>query len=252
MTSRDLFLRVPPVRILVVEDEEPVRSGLVCSLTALGHQVEEASTGEQALEMLHRATYDLMLLDIRMPGIDGVEVMRRAHQAWPGLKIIILTGYASLESAVAAVRYHAADYLLKPASIRDLSAAIARALRWEPEWRPDQETPSKSILRVGPVTLNLEARLVAVEKEEKASKEVRLSATETAILAYLMRRSPVTCSCRELAHQALGYEVSETESRGLIRPHICRLRRKIEPDPSRPRLICTVVGKGYRFCADER
>ena len=114
------------LRVLIADDQPQVRSALRLFLQQkLGvSTVDEASNLEQALEMMGRTPYDVAILDIRMPGMDGVEVMHHAHQVCPNLAIIFLTGHATLESAVAAVKSHAADYLFKPTSIHDLATAI--------------------------------------------------------------------------------------------------------------------------------
>ncbi|HEC35279.1 MAG TPA: response regulator, partial [Anaerolineae bacterium] len=121
------FLSTAQARVLVVDDERRLRSALVSSLSLLGYQVDQAASGQQALEMLRQRSYDLMLLDIRMPGMDGIEVMHRVRQVCPGLVIIVLTGHASLESAITAVKCDAADYLLKPIGLSALADAVANA-----------------------------------------------------------------------------------------------------------------------------
>ncbi len=260
MTDAKPALSHRRVRILVVDDEEHVRSGIRRSLTLMGYHAEAAASGEEALRMLERDSFDVMLLDIRMPGMDGVEVMRRARRLHSDLLILVLTGYASLESAIAAVKCHAADYLLKPASIHTIAEAVAGALgrraeearrrgrAWQREGgRWERPSADEGVLCVGPVVLNLELRLAVVTWGEEEVLQAELSPSEAALLAHLMRHPRSVLSCRALARQALGYDLTEAEAREIVRPHICRLRRKIEPDPAHPRLIRTVVGRGYRF-----
>ncbi|MBU0703722.1 MAG: response regulator, partial [Chloroflexi bacterium] len=127
MTSLAATSVTPETRVLVVDDETHVRSALARSLALLGYRADEAASGHHALAMLERTPYDAMVLDIRMPGMDGVEIMRRVHHVYPDLHIIVLTGHATLESAIVAVKSNAADYLLKPASVYDIAAAIANA-----------------------------------------------------------------------------------------------------------------------------
>ncbi len=117
-----------PVRILVVDDEPNVRAGLVRALNLLGYHTESAASGPRALNLLETAEYDLMILDMRMPEMEGTEVMTRAHQLRPTLLMIVLTGHATLESAIAAVKSHAVDYILKPIKTQEISQAVARAL----------------------------------------------------------------------------------------------------------------------------
>lgn len=234
----------PEARVLVVDDEAEVRSVLARFLDLLGYCVEEACSGRQALEMLRRTRYDVMVLDIRMPGMDGVEVMQHAHQMRPDLPIIFLTGHATLESAIAAVKSRAADYLLKPISIHDLATAIAGALEQRTQGERRVLT-SQRFLHVGPVTLDRRGDMVIVARDDDAGIRIELTTSEAALLVHLMQRPGIVFSCRELAWVALGYDVNEKEAQSIIRPHISRLRKKIESDPANPRLIRTVSGRGY-------
>jgi len=235
-------------RLLVVDDELHVRSALARSLSLLGYRADAAASGSQALEMLELVSYDLMVLDIRMPSLSGVEVMRRVQRLYPGLLVVILTGHATLESAIAAVKSGAVDYLLKPVSVHDIAAVVAEVLRERSAETaastPTQESP---LLCVGPVTLNLERRRVVVGRNAADDLEAAITDSQTALLAYLMQHAGVPITCQELAHSALGYYVSESEAKRIVRPHISRLRKEIEPDPTCIRLIRTVFGKGYLF-----
>jgi len=239
---------IPPVlgaRVLVVDDEWPIRSALVRSLTLLGYDADEASSGYEALEMLGHHHYDVMVIDLRMPGMDGTEVMQQVHRIYPKLPIVVLTGYGTLESAMIAIRSGAVDYLLKPAKIRDLAAVVAKAL--QERLTALGEPPVESILRVGPVTLDRQKRLVIVAMGSTDNVlRAELTPSEVTLLAYLMQRPGVVVSCQELC-RALGYEVSAEEAQVIVRPHISRLRKKVEPAPERIQLIRTVLARGYVF-----
>jgi DNA-binding response OmpR family regulator len=238
----------PEARVLVVDDEAEARSVLARFLDLLGYCADEATSGRQALEMLKRTPYDVIVLDIYMPGMDGVEVMHYARQVRPGLPIILLTGRATLESAVAAVKAHAADYLFKPASMGDLATAIAGALQPPAQGERSRALSSERFLQAGSVTVDRKKRLAIVAQAGAASSfNARLTICETALLIHLMQHPDVVLSCGELARSALDYNVSDEEAPSIVRPHICRLRKKIEPDPTRPRLICTAPGRGYVF-----
>lgn len=248
-----------PARILVVDDEPTPRMAITEGLNLMGYQADEAASGEEALRRLAAQPYDLMLLDLRMPGLDGVEVMRRVRQIDTHLQVIVLTAYGSLESAIEAVRAGAADYLLKPCSLRDTEKAIAQALQKQISAEssargPDRSLefePSRRILRRGPVTLDCEKALVLVSGSGGAmSHAVQLTPSEAALLACLMQSPDTVRSCRALAHEALGYQVLEQEARELVRPHISRLRHKIEAVLPGPTLIRTVRSKGYLFSVD--
>jgi two-component system KDP operon response regulator KdpE len=240
----------PEARILFVDDDVEVRKALACMLRLLDYHVDEASSGEDALELLEHASYDVAILDILMPGgIDGVEVMHRARETCPDLAIVFLTGHGAVESAAEAVRSGAVDYLLKPASNRELAAAVTRALQQYPRRkRPQAPAILERFLEVGGVTLDCNRRLVIVAAgEDFAGFSVRITGCEVSILAYLMQRPGIAIPCQQLAQEALGYSVGDDEASAIIRPHISRLRKKIEPDPARPRLIHTVRGKRYVF-----
>jgi DNA-binding response OmpR family regulator len=264
-------------RVLVVDDEVTIRTPLVRALELSGFQSVGVGSGKDALARLDRERFDVMLLDMKMPEMDGVEVMHHAHDIQPDLLILILTGHATLESAIAAVKSDAADYLLKPASIHDITTAITRAIdkRSEQE-RPkhllstildtlhlaehggvEPATPTKPtpptdwskrpFLRVGPLTLDQEKRLLSIED---TGRLIELTEGEATILALFMEKSDRVLSCREIAHAAWSYELEEWEAQALVRPYIFRLRQKVEPAPSEPKIIRTVRGRGYLLAVD--
>ena len=268
---------VPQARILIVDDESTARMAISRALNLMGYWSDEACSGNQALEKLSAYPYDLMLLDLHMPGIDGVEVMKRVQKTHPNLLVIVLTAHASVDSAIAAVRVGAADYLLKPCKIVKIADVIANALERRRErlhrqhligvmsealdaLRAEEEdvqrppdTPVSSdgperFLQSGPIALDRQKRLVVVSGTHNTDAlDAELTANEAALLAHLMQRPDVVLSCRELARGALDYDVTEREAQDVVRPHISRLRKKIEPDPAHSRLIRTIRGKGYIF-----
>jgi DNA-binding response OmpR family regulator len=280
--------------ILVVDDQATQRMAVAEALNLMGYRADQAASGAEALARLSDQAYDLMLLDLRMPGMDGVEVMKRARAAHAGLLVIVLTAYGSLDSAIEAVRAGAADYLLKPSSLRDTEAAISRALRRRqeavlPEAATEAEAvvaaalgpggargpvdtavdrsgrflttnapaagtwgsgtlaaKSSSTLRCRSIVLDSERNLAVVSRPNGAlDLSVTLTASETALLAHLMERPNRVCTCRELARDALGYDVQMREAQEIVRPHVSRLRAKLEADRTQPSLIRTIRGKGY-------
>jgi DNA-binding response OmpR family regulator len=267
------LLALPPTtqaRIIVVEDQETARKTFVRALELRGYAVLGVSSGEEALEALAAAEYDLMLLDLRLPGMQGEEVMRQVRRLYPHLMVIIITAYGTLETAIAAVRMGAVDYLLKPCPLQEVEAAVARALRRrhvemrrqylikmisqalealkaEEEASATLNNPADRFLRGGSLLLDREKRLVVVADtaDEAGSQTTELTANEAVLLAYLLQHPETVISCRDLACLALGYDVDEIGAQGIVRPHISRLRHKLERDPSRPRLIRTVRGRGY-------
>ncbi|MDY7076908.1 MAG: response regulator transcription factor [Chloroflexota bacterium] len=261
-------------KLLVVDDEANLRASLRDILSLMGYHVEEAASGYEALELLESTPYDLMVLDMRMPGMDGVEVMRRARRICPDLSIVVLTAHASLESAIAAVKSDVADYLLKPFDIEGLSVTISRALRERSEQLRHQqllnlignaldtldrmenpETPAPAppanperFLHAGPLTLDRQKRLIIVQGDPHRTAE--LTEGEAAILSTLMENPNQVLSWDRLIHSAMGYSLGEQEAQNQARLYIFRLRRKIEANPRKPRLIRTVRRRGYFLSLD--
>ena len=261
--------------MLVVDDELHLRLSLAEILRRRGYQVEEAGSGDEALNLVQSAPFDLMLLDMVMPGMSGVEVMRRARQLQPELLIIVLTAHASVENAIAAVKADVADYMLKPCNIDDLVVTVSRTLQEQARQMrrqrllnmvseamdvlretpasagpgvgpPPSPTPSGQMMRVGPLTLDRHRRLAIVEGDSKHTAE--LTEGEASVLVTLMQHPNQVLSCTQLAETALGYEgMDRWTVEGVIRSCVFRLRQKIEAAPDTPRLICTVRGRGYFF-----
>ena len=264
-------------RVLVVDDEVTIRTSLVRALELSGFQSDGVGSGKEALARLDRERFDVMLLDMKMPEMDGVEVMHRAHELQPDLLILILTGHATLESAIAAVKFDAADYLLKPASVHNITTAITRALEKrseqerpkhllstildtlhlaehggvEPAAVPPPSPPAASsklpFIRAGSLALDQEKRLLSIEG---TAGLVELTEGEATILMLFMEKADQVLSCRDITRAAWNYELAEWEAQALVRPYIFRLRQKIEPTPSEPKFIRTVRGRGYLLAVD--
>ncbi len=271
----------PLARLLVVDDEPKIRSALVRGLGLLGYAVEEAGSGREALTLLRRAPCDAMVLDMFMPGIDGIEVMRRARQMYPDLAIIVLTGRPRVESAIAAVKSEVADYLVKPASVHDIADAVDRALHKRQERMQGQQQlqdlmqdlnqalntmrqataqaqnllpvePASRVpvLHAPPLMLDRRQRLVVIDGDPPRS--VQLTVGETAVLAVLMSYPDQVIHYRELVRLAWDYLMGEHEAQAMIRPYIFRLRLKLEADPKHPRLIRNVRGSGYLLACNSK
>jgi DNA-binding response OmpR family regulator len=256
-------------RLLIVDDEPNIRSAIGRALRLLGHDVTEASSGEEALLMLERLPYNLMVLDMRMPGLDGIEVMRRAHELYPNLLIVILTGHATLESAIAAVKSEAVDYLLKPASVQQIADTVTRSLQkhagesrrqhlvqlmgealealrqTEPPLvaPPVSKTKSEQLLHFYPLTLDRGKRLLSLMGDQVDT--IQLTEGEAVIMASLMMAPDQILSCHDLIQVGWNYEMNEREAQGVVRPHICRLRRKLGVIMPKLPLIRTVRKRGY-------
>jgi DNA-binding response OmpR family regulator len=269
---------LPEARILIVDDDANVLLALSRSLRLKGYQhVDEARSGAEAVEKLTRLPYDLMMLDIRMPEMDGMELLQKSQQIRPNLLVIILTGHAAMESALAALKSGmVVDYLMKPASLEQVEAAIRKALRrrlTELQQQHSLETaiaaleqlkteppaasgaggalPLERFLHAGPVSLDRDNRQATLQWEGKTHATV-LTASEENILALLMSNPGDVFSSRRIARDALNYDLNEGEAKSIVHPHIVRLRRKIEKDSKHPGLIRTVRGKGYTLALEER
>ncbi len=180
------------IKILLVDDEVEVRLPLTRSLSLLGFYADHAGSGQEGLDKLKQGRHNVMVLDLWMPGMDGVETMHRALDIDPNLIVIILTGHATLNSAIAAVKAGAADYLCKPVSIHDLADAISKALKkrdreMDSTFSSPASVPawSDGTLKCGPVILNKEALWVAVDALGNGS-HVQITTSEARVLAYLM------------------------------------------------------------------
>ncbi|HIE47953.1 TPA: response regulator transcription factor [Candidatus Bipolaricaulota bacterium] len=252
-----------PPHLLIVDDEAALRRTLSGLFRRMGYWTTEAACGEEALEHITQGTFDVVLLDLRMPGMDGTEVLEAAHPLAPATVFIILTAYGTLDSAIAAIRYGAFDYLLKPSPtgeiIRAVEAGLAERrrrlgedpvalleraladLRAASRQAAPPSTPRRFLQAPG-LTVDTHRRLVVAE-----GRRVELTPTEFEILVYLMRHADRVVSPQELASHLRGCVMEKWEARTLLRSHIHRLRRKLGRDPSRPRWIHTIRGSGYMF-----
>ncbi len=253
-------------RILVVDDEPGIRQVLCGVLGSTGYQVDAADSGEAALERLAQSGYDLLLVDIQMPGLDGLDLIERARAKHPSLAAVILTGFASVDSAVWALRENVDDYLVKPARPDAIRAAVRRALERRRERQMQTatltrlasdlqtllgNTPSTvpltdaTILQNGPLMLD-----EAAHRVEWQGKPLALTPVEFKLLAHLARHAGRVFSPQALAAAVHGYQCAPLEARELIKPHIYSLRAKLETDPANPRYLVNVRGVGYRLRLD--
>ena len=223
-------------KVLVVEDDSGIRQSLFETLGALGFAVGEASTGEEALQRLRMVDYDVVLLDINMPGMGGMETCRRIAQQDPGLPIVVLTVRDEESDKVDALDAGADDYVTKPFQIRELTARLRSAVR-----RSKVGTQrTDAILTVGGVVLDPERRRV-----EKLGEEIHLTPKEFEMLRFLMEQAG-----RPVPHQRLLTTIWGPEygnEREYLRVLVNQLRKKIEDDPAKPSYILTESHIGYRF-----
>ncbi len=221
------------VRILVVDDERQIRRMLNTLLGAHGYSVTEASTGQAGLAAAVEAHPDIILLDLGLPDIDGVEVTRRLRE-WTQIPIIILSVRESEREKIAALDAGADDYLTKPFGVGELLARMRVSLRHF------NQASAEPLFELDALKIDFARRLVWVE-----GKEISLTPTEYDLLRVLVQHGGKVLTHRQLLRLVWG-EGYEADAH-LLRVNISNLRRKIEKDPTQPRLVLTEAGIGYRL-----
>jgi two-component system, OmpR family, KDP operon response regulator KdpE len=226
----------PPANVLVVDDEASLRKTLRTSLTAIGFAVEEARNGEEALGVVQKRPFDLVLLDINMPGAGGIDTCRKIRTLAPQIGIIMVTVRDSENDKVYALEAGADDYVTKPFRLRELIARLRAVLR-----RTNlREAAAPEILEAGNLEIDLKRRTL-----RRGGERVHLSPKEFDLLAYLMQNEGVPLTHARLLRSLWGPEYgNELE---YLRSYIKALRKKIESDPANPQYILTEPWVGYRF-----
>jgi two-component system KDP operon response regulator KdpE len=224
------------IRILLVDDESAIRRALRPPLVELGFQVVEASRGEEALQMLRAGGFDVVLLDVNMPGIGGIETLRRIRALAPRLPILMLTVRDQEEDKVEALELGADDYVTKPFSTRELIARIRTTVR-------RVQAPARA--EDAPIEIG-ELRLEPVKRKvTKRGQPVHLTRKEFDILHCLMSRSGRVITYARLLTAVWGADCREEVE--YLRTFVRQLRKKIEDDPANPIYLLTDVYVGYRF-----
>jgi two-component system KDP operon response regulator KdpE len=226
----------PPLRILIVDDESAIRRALRPPLVELGFQVVEAARGEEGLQMLRANAFDAVLLDVNMPGIGGVETLRRMRAMLPRLPILMLTVRDQEEEKVQALDLGADDYVTKPFSTRELIARIRAAVRRVKAPVRAENAP----IEIGEIRIEPVKRTVT-----KRGQLVHLTRKEFDILHCLMSRSGRVVTYARLLTAVWGPDCREEVE--YLRTFVRQLRKKIEDDPSAPVYLLTDVYVGYRF-----
>jgi two-component system KDP operon response regulator KdpE len=224
------------IRILLVDDESAIRRALRPPLIELGFQVVEASRGEDALQMLRGGAFDVVLLDVNMPGIGGIETLRRIRAIAPRLPVLILTVRDAEEEKVEALELGADDYVTKPFSTRELIARIRTAVRRVQAPTRAEDAP----IEVGELCLDPVKRTVT-----KREQPVHLTRKEFDILHCLMSRAGRVITYARLLTAVWGADSREEVE--YLRTFVRQLRKKIEDDPANPVYLLTDVYVGYRF-----
>lgn len=258
-------------RILIIDDEPTLRQTLGRILQRAGYQVTTAENGEQGLDFLASTDYNLIYLDIRMPGMSGLEVLDRIHATHPDTAVVLFTAQPDLHSAVEALRRGAQDYLLKPlkpdaiiertktilavqqielrkkaieAQIQALQAelkSLEEGINSQSE-KPPLAPTSERFFSKGALVLDLHTHRLTIGK-----KQMDLPPTSFNYLLVLARHSPAVVNYQTLVAEAQGYEVDEQEAQSLVKWHIHHIRLAIEPDQHHPTYLFNVRGSGYRL-----
>ncbi|MGQ9925519.1 MAG: response regulator transcription factor [Chloroflexaceae bacterium] len=273
-----------PAQVLVVDDEQNIRLTLSALLSRAGYVVTTAATGEEAVALFDRQSFDLMLVDLQMPGINGIQVVEALRQRNLDTMVIVLTGHGSLETAIEGMHQGIFDYILKTSDPEQILERVAaglaeRARRLRQSALISAISAAAQALTGGPMpepldlligssqsapapaappapatsTPNSERQLTIGQLQldtwhqtaTLGGRSLNLTPTEFRLLLCLAEHAGQMLSYTQLVRCAQGYEASDMEAGELIKPHIHHLRQKIEPDPSTPRYLLNVRGKGY-------
>lgn len=233
--------------ILVVDDEPIARQSLSDILRLEGYHVTAVPNGELAVEHLRSYAVDLVLLDLKMPGMNGLDVVQVANQIAPDTEIILLTAYGSMETAVEALRLRVHDYLLKPASPNQILESVQRGL----ERRAVRLQEAGAAVPGGEITLFSVKPGIEVDLSRRtvsdASRLENLTPAEGHLLKVFLQNPGKVFSHRELVLLVQGYDVSQREAQEILRPLVSRLRHKLEPFSGLFERIVSVRGTGYLF-----
>lgn len=267
--------------ILVVDDEGAIRYSVSKTLERVGYQVLTASSGEEALELMDQQDFDVVLTDIRMPGISGVDLLASIKEQSADIVVILMTGYASLGTAVESLRLGAHDYLIKPSSSEDIRESVRRGIERSVNLKRRREllatirsnvnelsvTPIAihpdmaggnmmrdgrnyaSPVKVTPSTMKLGTLTIYPGRYQISVEDtlIDLTPTEFDLLLYLAAHRGRVVPCSELVREVRGYGVDEREAREVIRPHVSNLRRKLKNVGQDPDILVNVRGIGYRL-----
>ena len=230
-------------QVLVVDDERTFRYFLSLHLKDAGYEVTEAERGQVAIHFIDSKRFDVALIDLRLPDIGGLEVLRHLRQVSPQTRVIILTGYATLDSAIEALRQGAHDYLTKPFNTSELLTRLADSIAQQNASQTlplPQPLGADITLKIKDLTLNMASRQI-----DRDGEFISLTPTEFDILFTLMLHPDTAIDAITLIKAVRGYEATEADARAIARVHVHRLRHKLEVDPANPQYVTTVAGGRY-------
>ena len=235
--------------ILVVDDEPVARQSLTDILKLEGYTVASAPNGQAAVEYIRTHNVDLLIVDLKMPGMDGLEVVQVVNQVSPETEVILLTAYGSTETAIQALRLRIHDYLLKPASPAQILSTVKKGLsrrsaksRLSNFSTADSDSGQEVISLKDGTTVDLSRRQIKFK-----SKVEHLTPAEGRLLRILMENKGKVFSHRELVLLVQGYDTSQREAPEILRPLVSRLRHKLDQFPSLSQQVVSVRGTGYLY-----
>jgi DNA-binding response OmpR family regulator len=222
--------------VLVVDDDDTIASVVVSYLERAGHATRRLADGQSALDDLARREPDLMVLDLMLPGIDGLEVCRQVRKQWPHLPVVMLTALSEPEDRIAGLEVGADDYVTKPFSPRELVLRVESVLR---RVTMAPAPAAKRILTAGPISVDTAAR-----RATRDGVELALTVRELDLLTFLLSHPGEAFNREQLMKEVWGWTFGDQST---VTVHVRRLREKVEENPTKPTLIQTVWGIGYRL-----
>lgn len=227
-------------RILVIEDDQDINKLVSMNLRDMNYEVESCDVGSRGLQMAMTGNFDLIVLDVMLPEMDGLEICMRLRAAQQLMPILMLTAKDSEADRVVGLEMGADDYITKPFSVRELQARVKAMLRRVEMLTRKPAVAEPDVLSFGTLVINIAKRQVTIDQQA-----VDLTSTEFDLLLYMARQPGLVFSRSQLLDKVWGYHHSGYEH--TVNSHINRLRTKLEKDPSNPEYVLTVWGVGYKF-----
>jgi DNA-binding response OmpR family regulator len=226
-------------RVLIVDDEEIARVSLAEILRLEGYQIKAVGSGEAAVEILKNEPFDVMILDLKMPGIGGMGVLKVVVKKLPDLQIIMLTAHGSLDTAIQAIRFRIHDYLLKPVTPEQIVESIERALAKNREEKAASSVPNIKEFPGGS-SIDFSKRMIMWD-----GGRISLTPTESKLLGTLYEMNGQVITHSDLVLKCQGYRVNNEEAAKILRPVVSRLRQKMKDMPGWDEWIKNIRGAGY-------
>jgi two-component system, OmpR family, response regulator ResD len=222
--------------VLVVDDDDTVASVVVNYLERAGHTTRQLGDGREAIDAIEAKQPDLVVLDLMLPGVDGLEVCRRVRADYPEVAVVMLTALAEPDDRIAGLEVGADDYVTKPFSPRELVLRVDSVLR---RIAGSASSATKTVLTAGSITVDAAAR-----RATRNGEELALTVRELDLLTFLLSNPGQAFTREQLMREVWGWTFGDQST---VTVHVRRLREKVENDPTTPSLIQTVWGIGYRL-----